>query len=52
MSLKSAIGEYGNVVLETSSDLLILDTREIIEQSVIDNMYRIEALYYQQYDNL
>ena len=43
ISLKSAIGEYGNPVLETSSDLLVLDTRDIAETSVIDNVYRIEG---------
>ena len=37
MSLKSAIGEYGNPFLETSSDLLFLDRREIAEKYVIDN---------------
>ena len=51
MSLKSAIGEYDNAVLETSNDLLVLDTRDIVEISVIDNMYRIEALICQQFDN-
>ena len=37
MSLKSETGEYGNQFLETSSDLLVLDTRDIVEKYVIDN---------------
>ena len=49
MSLKSSIGEYDNAVLETSNDLL--DTRDIVEKSVIDNVYRIEAVCCQQFDN-
>ena len=52
MSLKSAIGEYGNPFLETSSDLLVLDTHEIAEKYVIDNVYRIDSLGCQQYNNL
>ena len=51
MSLKSAISEYGNPFLEISSDLIVLDTRGIAEKSVIENVYRIEALDCQQYDN-
>ena len=51
MSLKSEIGEYDNAVLETSNDLLVLDTRDIVEKSVIDNVYRIVALGCQQFDN-
>ncbi len=41
MSSKSAIGEYDNTFLETSSDLLVLATRDIVEKSVADNMYPI-----------
>ena len=48
MSLYSAIGEYGNPLIEASSDLLFIDTRNIVEKSVIDNVYRIEALGCQQ----
>ncbi len=44
MSLKSAIGEYGNLFLETSSHILVINTRDIVEKSFIDNVYRIEAL--------
>ena len=40
-SLKATIDEYSNPFLETSGDLLVL----------IDNLYRIEALGCQQYDN-
>ena len=52
MSLKSTIGEYGNPVLETSTDLLVLDSRDIVEKYIINNVYRIKALGCQQYDNL
>ena len=33
MSLKSAIGEYGNPFLETSSDFLVIATRDIVEKT-------------------
>ena len=52
MSLKSAIGECDNPFLETSTDILVLDTRDIVEKSVIANVYRIEALGCQQYGNI
>ena len=52
MSLKSANGEYGNPFLETSTDILVLDTRDIVEKSIIANVYRIKALGCQQYDNI
>ena len=41
MSVKSAIGEYGNPFLETSSDILVLDTRHITEKSDVYNVYRM-----------
>ena len=50
-SLKATIDEHSNPFLETSGDLLVLDTRDIVEKSVIDHLYRIEALGCQQYDN-
>ena len=51
-SLKSAIDEHDNPFLETSTDILVLDTRDIVEKSVIANAYRIEALGCQQYENI
>ena len=33
MSVKSVIGEYGNPFLEITSDILVLDTRDIEEKS-------------------
>ena len=51
MSLKATIDEYSNPFLETSGHLLVLDTRDIVEKSVIANLYRIEALGCQHYDN-
>ena len=51
-SLKATIDEHSNPFLETSGDLLVLDTRDIVEKSLIDNLYQIEALGCQQYDNL
>ena len=49
MSLKSETGEYGNQFLETSCDLLVLDTRDIVEKYVIDNVRRIDSLGWQHY---
>ena len=43
MSVKSALGEYGNPFLETSSDILVLDTRDIVEKSGVYNVYRMES---------
>ena len=52
MSVKSAIGEYGNTFLETSSDILALDTRDIVDKSGAYNVYRMESHGCQQYYNL
>ena len=52
MSVKSAIGEYGNPLLETSSDILVLDTRDIVEKGGVNNVYRMESQGYQQYYNV
>ena len=47
MSVKS-----GNPFLETSSDILVLDTRDIVEKSGVYNVYRMESQGCQQYYNL
>ena len=39
-------------ISQTSSDLLVLDTRHVVEKYVVDNVYRIESLGCQQYDNV
>ena len=39
-------------ICQTSSDLLVLDTRDVVQKYVVDNVYRIESLGCQQYDNL
>ena len=52
MSVKSAIGEYGNPFLETSSDILVLDIRDMVEKSSVHNVYRMESQGCQQYYNL
>ena len=52
MSVKSAIGEYGNQFLETSSDILVLDIRDIVEKSGVYNVNRMESQGCQQYYNL
>ena len=41
MSVKSAFGEDGNPFLETSSDILVLDTMDTVDKSGIDNVHRI-----------
>ena len=50
MSVKSAIGEYDNPFIETSSD--IVDTRDIVEKSNVYNVYRMESQGCQQCYNL
>ena len=52
MSVKSAIGEYGNPFLKTSSDILVLDTQDIVEKSGVYIVYRKESQGCQQYYNL
>ena len=52
MSVTSAIGEYGNPFVETSSEILVLDTRDIVETSGVYSVYRIESQGCQQYYNL
>ena len=39
MSVKSAIGEYGNPFLETCSDILVLDTGDIGEKCGVYNVH-------------
>ena len=52
MSVKSAIGEYGNPFPETTSDILVLDTRDSVEKSGVYNVYRMESQGCQQCYNL
>ena len=52
MSVKSAIGEYCNPFLETSSDILVLGTRDNVEKYGVYNVYRKESQGCQQYYNL
>ena len=39
-------------ISQTSSDLLVFDTRDVIDKYVVDNVHRIEFLGCQQYDNV
>ena len=39
-------------ISQTSIDLLVLDTRDVVDKYVVDNVSRIEFLGCQQYDNL
>ena len=39
-------------ISQTSSDLLVLDTRDVVEKCVVDNVYRMKSLGCQQYDHL
>ena len=52
MSVRSAIGEYGNPFIETSSDIVVLDIRDMVEKSSVHNVYRMESHGCQQYYNL
>ena len=51
MSLKSAIGEYGNPFLKPVATFSF-STRDVVDKYVVDGVYRIEFLGCQQYDNL
>ena len=48
--LAKTIEEYGNPFTENSSDLLVLDNRNIAEQAVVDTVFQIELLGQEQYD--
>ena len=39
-------------ISQTSSDLLVLGTRDVVDKCVVDNVSRIKSLGFQQYDNL
>ena len=49
-SLTAVIEEMGNPFLEKSDDLLVLDTRNIMDSSVGDTVRRAEALGTQLYE--
>ena len=42
---------HGNPFLESSTDLLVLDTRDIADKAVVDTLYKIEELGLKQYNN-
>ena len=50
--LAKTIEEYGNPFTENSSDLFVLDNRNIAEQAVVDtvHVFQIEQLGQEQYD--
>ncbi len=48
-SLTAVLEEMGNPFLEKSDDLLVLDTRDIMDRSVGDTVRRAETLGIQQY---
>ena len=46
----SVIEDMGNPLSDESRDLLIFDTRDIVDSSVVDAMYNLKAKRQQQYD--
>ena len=48
-ALKASFDEYGNPFLESSDDLLVLDTRDVADKAVVDTLYKIEKLGLEQY---
>ena len=48
--LAKTIEEYGNPLTENSSDLLVLDKRNIAQQAIVDTVFQIEQLGQEQYD--
>ena len=49
-ALSGVIQEMGNAFFETSSDLIVLDTRDIADASVADMVHKIAALGHDQYE--
>jgi hypothetical protein len=49
-SLTAVIGEMGNPFLEESQDLLVLDTRDIMDTSVAEAVRKAETIGKEQYD--
>jgi len=47
----NAIEEMGNLFLEQSEDLLVLDTRDIMYSSVADTVRTVEEIGKQQYQS-
>jgi len=41
-ALEASFDEYGNPFLESSGDLLVLNTRDVADKAVIDTLYKIE----------
>ena len=48
-TLKTTFDDYGNPFSETSDDLLVLDTRDILDKAVVDTVNKIEALGQEKY---
>ena len=49
-SLKKVIQQMGNSFAESSDDLLVLDSRNIVDSAVADTVHRIETLGGDQYE--
>ena len=49
-SLISTIYDMGNPFCENSSDLLVLDTRDVAEKTIADGIHTIENIVQKQYD--
>ena len=49
-NLTNTIEEMGNPFTENSSDLLVLDSRDLADPSVVDTVRRIEEIGQEQYD--
>ena len=49
-ALKASFDEFGNPFLESTGDLLVLDTRDIANKAVVDTLYKIKALGLEQYN--
>ena len=49
-SLSAAIEEMGNPFCESSSDLLVLDSRNIADSAVVDTVFQIEKLGLDKYE--
>ena len=48
--ITSVIEEMGNPIAENSKDLLVLDSRDLVDPAVIDTLRQIKSLGQEQYD--